>query len=60
MILACKHETLEIAQKCINLGADINYMEQPQGQYMVSLFKSLIFLFHQFVSWFNDNSLIFI
>ena len=36
LAFALKKEDIEVAEKCLSLGADVNYMEEPQGLYMVS------------------------
>ena len=38
LAFALKKEDIEVAEKCLSLGADVNYMEEPQGLYMVSSF----------------------
>ena len=34
---AIKQGDIEVAKKCLNLGADVNYMEVNQAAYLVSL-----------------------
>lgn len=36
LAFALKKGDVDIAQECLHLGADVNYMEPPQGEYMVS------------------------
>ena len=42
LALALKKRDVEVAEKCVSLGADVNYMEQPQEQYMVSSISIVI------------------
>ena len=37
LAFAIKKGDIEVAKKCLNLGADVNYMEVDQTAYLVSL-----------------------